>query len=127
MLQKVLLATDGSKDAALAARAAVDVCHGTGADLHVVHVWYAVPTACLRPFMREELKKLGNELLEEGVKQVEDSGGLVSGAHLLEGGAADEIRRLGGCQGSRRPRGFSLRAPRRAGPGATRLPAVARG
>jgi nucleotide-binding universal stress UspA family protein len=91
MLEKVLLATDGSKDAALAARATVDVCERTGAELHVVHVWYSVPTARLRPFMRAELKKLGNELLEEGVKRVEDSGGLVSGAHLLEGRAADEI------------------------------------
>jgi nucleotide-binding universal stress UspA family protein len=91
MLEKVLLATDGSKDAALAARAAVDVCQGTGAELHVVHAWHSVPTARLRPFMRAELKKLGNELLGEGVKRVEDSGGLVTGAHLLEGRAADEI------------------------------------
>jgi len=57
MLGKVLLATDASKDATLAARAAVDVCERTGAELHVVHVWYSVPTAlpviarhpCLRP------------------------------------------------------------------------------
>jgi nucleotide-binding universal stress UspA family protein len=91
MPEKVLLATDGSKDAALAARAAVDVCQGMGAELHVVHAWHSVPTARLRPFMRTELKKLGNELLEEGVKGVEDSGGIVSGAHLLEGRAADEI------------------------------------
>jgi nucleotide-binding universal stress UspA family protein len=67
------------------------VCEGTGAELHVVHAWHSVPTARLRPFMRAELKKLGNELLGEGVKRVEDSGGLVTGAHLLEGRAADEI------------------------------------
>jgi nucleotide-binding universal stress UspA family protein len=91
MPQKVLLATDASKDAALAARAAVDVCEGMGAELHVVHAWHSVPTARLRPFMRAELKNRGNELLEEGVKRVEDSGGIVSGAHLLEGRAADEI------------------------------------
>src|SRR5688572_20449438 len=91
MLEKVLLATDASKDAALAARAAVDVCQRTGAELHVVHAWHSVPTARLRPFMRRELKKLGKELLEEGVKRVEDSGGLLTGAHLLEGRAADEI------------------------------------
>jgi nucleotide-binding universal stress UspA family protein len=100
MLEKVLLATDGSKDAALAVRAAVDVCERTGAELHVVHVWYSVPTARLRPFMRAELKKLGNELLEDGVKRVEDSGGLVSGAHLLEGRAADEILDLAGQIGA---------------------------
>ena len=100
MLEKVLLATDGSKDAALAARAAVDVCERTGAELHVVHVWYSVPTARLRPFMRAELKKLGNELLEEGVKLVEDSGGFVTGAHLVEGRAADEILELAGQIGA---------------------------
>jgi nucleotide-binding universal stress UspA family protein len=100
MPEKVLLATDGSKDAALAARAAVDVCEGTGAELHVVHVWYSVPTARLRPFMRAELKKLGNELLEEGVKRVEDSGGHVSNTYLLEGRAADEILDLAGRIGA---------------------------
>jgi nucleotide-binding universal stress UspA family protein len=100
MLEKVLLATDGSKDAALAVRAAVDVCERTGAELHVVHVWYSVPTARLRLFMRAELKKLGSELLEEGVKRVEDSGGLVSGAHLVEGRAADEILDLAGQIGA---------------------------
>ena len=91
MPEKVLLATDGSKDAALAARPAVDVCQGTRAELHVVHVWFNVPTARLRLFMRAELKKLGNELLEEGVKRVEDSGGVIIEAHLVEGRAADEI------------------------------------
>ena len=91
MLEKVLLATDASKDAALSARAAADVCEGTAAELHVVHVWYSVPTARLRPFMQRELKKLGKELLEEGVKRVEDSGGLVTDTYLLEGRAADEI------------------------------------
>src|SRR5215207_5627441 len=100
MPQKVLLATDGSKDAALAARAAVDVCQRTGAELHVVHAWHSVATARLRPFMRAELKKLGNELLGEGVKRVEDSGGLVTGAHLLEGRAADEILDLAGQIGA---------------------------
>jgi nucleotide-binding universal stress UspA family protein len=94
MLRKVLLATDGSKDAALAARAAVDVCDGTGAEPHVVHVWFNVPTARLRPFMRHELKKLGKELLEEGVKRVEESGGRLTDAHLVEGRAADEILEL---------------------------------
>src|SRR5215216_7812882 len=91
MPEKVLLATDASKDAAWAARAAVDVCQRTGAELHVVHAWHSAPTVRLRPFMQRELKKLGKELLEEGVKGVEDSGGVVTGAHLLEGRAADEI------------------------------------
>src|SRR5215207_7695102 len=100
MPKKVLLATDASKDAALAARAAVDVCQGTGAELDVVHAWHSAPTARLRPFMRAELKKLGNEFLEEGVKWVEDSGGLVTGAHLVEGRAADELLDLAGQIGA---------------------------
>jgi nucleotide-binding universal stress UspA family protein len=91
MPEKVLLATDGSKEAAVAARAAVDVCEGAGAELHVVHVWFSVPTARIRPFMRAELKRRGNELLEEGVKRVEGSGGRLTEAHLVEGRAADEI------------------------------------
>jgi nucleotide-binding universal stress UspA family protein len=42
-LQTMLLATDGSPDAALAARAAADLSRETGAELHVVHAWQ-VPT-----------------------------------------------------------------------------------
>jgi nucleotide-binding universal stress UspA family protein len=35
---KILLATDGSEDAALAARAAISLARDTGSELHVVHV-----------------------------------------------------------------------------------------
>jgi len=35
---KILLATDGSEDAVLAAQAAVSLATDTGAELHVVHV-----------------------------------------------------------------------------------------
>src|SRR5215213_7376465 len=100
MPEKVLLATDGSKGAALAARAAVDVCEGTGAQLHLVHAWHWVPTARLGAFMRAESKRLGNEHLEEGVKGVEGAGGFVAGAHLVEGRAADEILDLAGQIGA---------------------------
>ena len=84
----------------MAARAAVDVCEGTGAELHVVHAWHSVPTARLGAFMRAESKKLGNEHLEEGVKGVEGAGGVVAGAHLVEGRAADEILDLAGQIGA---------------------------
>ena len=100
MPEKVLLATDGSNDAALAARAAADVCEGTGAELHVVHAWHSGPTARLRAFMRAELKNLGKELLEERVKRVDGAGGLVAGAHLVEGRAADEIQDRAGQIGA---------------------------
>ena len=46
---KILVATDGSEDAMLAARAAISLVHDTGAELHVVHVGpkhvYPPPTA----------------------------------------------------------------------------------
>ncbi|MDQ3317466.1 MAG: universal stress protein [Actinomycetota bacterium] len=93
--KKVLLAGDGSKDAALAARAAVDVCKTTGAELHVVHVWHSIPTARFRAFAHAEFKKIGRERLEEAVKEVEDAGAdagaNVTEAHLVEGRSADEI------------------------------------
>ncbi len=89
--EKVLVAADGSQDAALAARAAVDVSDELGSELHVVHAWQAVPTARLKAFARAGFKRLGEERLEEGVKEVEKAKPSVAGAHLVEGGAADAI------------------------------------
>ena len=42
-LPKKLLATDGSEDARLAARAAASLADNAGAELHVVHAWQSVP------------------------------------------------------------------------------------
>ncbi len=41
---QVLLATDGSEDAALATRAAVELSKKGGSELHLVHVWRDVPS-----------------------------------------------------------------------------------
>jgi len=41
--EKILLATNGSEDAKLAARAAADFSAKTGAQLHVIHAWQYVP------------------------------------------------------------------------------------
>ncbi|HET6886151.1 MAG TPA: universal stress protein, partial [Rubrobacteraceae bacterium] len=46
--EKVLLATDGSEEAALAAWAAGGLCAKTGAELHVVHAW-RLPAATPHP------------------------------------------------------------------------------
>lgn len=40
---KILFATDGSEDAALAARASAEITHRSGAELHIVHVWQDIP------------------------------------------------------------------------------------
>jgi hypothetical protein len=42
--EKILLATDGMQNTTLAARAAVDLAKGGGAELHVVHAWHTVPS-----------------------------------------------------------------------------------
>ncbi len=49
-LTTILLATDGSSDAALAGQAAADISRKTGAQLHVVHVWTDVPPRRTRPW-----------------------------------------------------------------------------
>ena len=89
--QRVLLATDGSEDAALAARAAADICRSTGARLHVAHAWQTLPAAHMRSFVRSGLKHIAQERLDAEVRKLQDAG--ISGVepHLLEGKAAEEI------------------------------------
>ncbi len=74
---KILLATDGSKDAALAAQAAIDLSDQSGAELHVVYVGHSSLT--LSP---AEYRAAAQERLDELAKQVEDAGGTVAEAHL---------------------------------------------
>ena len=88
---KVLLATDGLESTALAARAAVDLARGGGAELHVVHVWHTVPSPHYEDFIRSGLKDVGRETLDEQVRTIEEEGGTVAGSHLREGRAVEEI------------------------------------
>ena len=46
---KVLLSSDGSEDAALAARAAVDLVNKTESELHIVYAWHSVPSTRFNP------------------------------------------------------------------------------
>ena len=46
---KILLATDGSSEAELATRTAVDIGQQTNSELHVIHVLDIAPTALLYP------------------------------------------------------------------------------
>jgi nucleotide-binding universal stress UspA family protein len=88
---KVLVATDGSKDALLATRAAIDLCTKIGAELHLVHVWRTVPSPHFEPYIRKHLEQEARELLDEQVKTVEAMGGVVAGFHLREGQKSGEI------------------------------------
>src|SRR3712207_4401852 len=89
--EKVLLASDGLESTALAARAAVDLARGGGAELHVVHVWHTVPSPHYDDFIRSGLEDAGRETLDAQVRRIEAEGGTVAGAHLREGRAVEEI------------------------------------
>jgi nucleotide-binding universal stress UspA family protein len=91
---KILLATDGSEDAAQATEAATDLAKKSGSELHVVHVWHDVPSPYAHKFVRGELKRQGQEILDEQVRKIEEAGGTVTRAHLREGRTSDEVIKL---------------------------------
>ena len=93
---RVLLATDGSKDACPGRPRRGRRVRGNGCRAARGPRGHTVPTARLRAFMRAEFKRQGQELLEKGVKQAQETGGRVAEAHLVEGRAADEILHLAG-------------------------------
>ena len=85
---KILLATDGSKDAELAASTAIELANKTGSELHVVHIVDLVSSVVL-----DEAD--ARELLDALVKRLEDAGSASIQAHLGEGVPAAEIVGLG--------------------------------
>ena len=88
---RVLLATDGSEDSHLAVRAAIDLSQKVGSELHVVHVWHDVPTPHAHSFVRTQLRREAQEVIDKEVEKIEDAGGTVAEAHLREGRTIDEI------------------------------------
>jgi len=96
---KILLATDGSSDAALAASAAVDVVsRGTGTELHLVHVLpqyprYAYPgiTTEVYSYVLDKTNEEARRLLDEQARRVEDRGGTVAETHTRRGRFVDVI------------------------------------
>src|SRR3712207_1986145 len=87
----ILLATDGSEDVDLAARAAIELSNRTASELHVVHVWHDVPTPHFHTFVRGQLRQEAEEVLQKQLERIEQSGGTVAKAHLREGRTIDEI------------------------------------
>jgi nucleotide-binding universal stress UspA family protein len=92
---KILLATDGSEDAAQAREAAVDLARKSSSELHVVHVWHDVPSPYAHAFIKRELRRQGQEILDEQVRKIEEAGVKVTEAHLKEGRICDEVISLG--------------------------------
>ncbi len=87
----ILLATDGSEDAVLAAHAAVDLCQRSGADLHVVHAWQSIPSARYESFINSSLEEMAQENLDEQTEMIKTSGGEITGAHLIKEPSAEAI------------------------------------
>ncbi len=92
---KILLATDGSEDAAQATTAAVDIAERSGSELHLIHVWHDVHTARAHAFVKRELRRQGREILDEQVQRIEEMGGTVTRSHLREGRTFEEVIKLG--------------------------------
>ena len=105
---KVLLATDGSEEADLAARTAAELADKTGSELHMVHVfgitpWYpAYPEGfglggaeLEDPEFERDLQRTSEqrarELLDAEVEKLRSLGVTLAQAHLVEGGVPQEI------------------------------------
>ena len=101
---RILLATDGSEEAKLALKTAVDLADCTNSELHVVTVareyhpaHFEVPeTGRLLDEARRAMEREAREVLDGQVKKIEEAGGTVAEAHLRTGGHNDsEIVRVG--------------------------------
>ena len=90
---RILLATDGSPHAELAAIKAVELAKSTGARLHVVAVGRTFPAAVYDVYTeawREDLRREAQEVLDAQVKKIEEAGGTVAIAHLKMNEHRDE-------------------------------------
>jgi nucleotide-binding universal stress UspA family protein len=104
---KILLATDGSSEARLASRTALDLAQKTDSELHVIHVFDVALIALLYPeatdskgvkvpeaILEEDLERHARGVLDAEVERVHSVGGTVAQAHLMMGEAAREIVHL---------------------------------
>ena len=97
---RILLATDGSKEAELAALRAVELAQRTDSELHVVHVGvvpsflesYRYPgTLGYDRKLYEEIEEKSRERLRKQSWLVKVAGGTVAGTHLRMGAVDLEI------------------------------------
>ncbi len=88
----ILLATDGSREAELAATTAADLAKSTSSKLHVIHVGELRPTFLAQTEAEPaQLERDAQQLLDEQVRKVEGAGSTVKEAHLRLGRADEEI------------------------------------
>jgi nucleotide-binding universal stress UspA family protein len=95
---RILLATDSSEEAELAALRAVELADATDSELHVVHV--GVVPIFLKSYpgtlgyerrLYEEIEEMSRELLRKQSWRVKAAGGTVAGTHLRMGAVDLEI------------------------------------
>ena len=88
---KILLATDGSEEASLAAATASGLARRTGSELHVLTVgpeypYYELPDYPARfEEVVEAQRRETREVLDEQLRKIEESGATVEEAHLEMG------------------------------------------
>jgi nucleotide-binding universal stress UspA family protein len=81
---KVLLATDGSRDAELARTTAVDLANSTNSELHLVTVASGYPSYDGRNLtVADQLRRQAEDILNEQAEKVEQDGGKVAEKHLV--------------------------------------------
>jgi nucleotide-binding universal stress UspA family protein len=112
---RILLATDGSTEAELAAQTAADLSQKTDSELHVIHVLdvakvglsmsvlyseatdpegVELPDPVLEEELERRAKQGGRDLLDEEVQRVRSTGGTVARSHLMMGEVDREIVHL---------------------------------
>jgi nucleotide-binding universal stress UspA family protein len=85
----ILLATDSSEEAGLAAQMATSIAKRTGSELHVVYV--VDLGAAADPRLQTGLQQRARELLHDQVRKIRESWGTTATAHLAIGQPDQEI------------------------------------
>lgn len=95
---KILLPSDGSEDAELAAQTAVDLAEKTGSELYVLTVGRRYPAMDYEAYaygvyderVAEECRQEAQEVLDRQVRSIERLGGKVAESHLMIRSRRDE-------------------------------------
>jgi nucleotide-binding universal stress UspA family protein len=95
---RILVATDGSREAELALTTAADLAKSTDSELHVLHVGEVPlvyhPERHAYRAEYEEHEKEAQQLLEAQVQRIDGAGATVAQTHLRMGRADEEIVEL---------------------------------
>jgi len=94
--KRIVLATDGSEDATLAARAAVELSNRMSADLYVAHAWRFVPPYADYPRVEwgdyvHLYEREARRVLESQLEAIEGMGGTIAESRLLRNPPIDAI------------------------------------